>query len=170
MNKEKREYRNFDFQIERRSKKDFKVRGYATTFGNEYRLYSSKDCEVREIMTADAFKETDLSNVIMQYNHEGRVYARTTNNTLKLKVNAIGLYIEAYLGGTEEGRKLYEEIAEGYTDKMSIGMRVDQDFDVWTQRKEGEKIVEIRTINKIAELFDVSAVSIPANNKTTIRA
>ena len=170
MNTEKREYRSYEFQIERRSKKDYTVRGYATTFGNEYRLYAGSDYEVREIIAASALKETDLSNVIMQYNHEGRVFARTTNKTLKLKVNAIGLYIEAYLGGTEEGRKLYEEIAEGYTDKMSIGMRVDTDFDVWTQYKEGDKVIEVRTINKIEELFDVSAVSIPANNKTTIKA
>lgn len=169
--KSDREYRDFNvgFLDEPEGEEQRTVKGYATTFGNAYTLYSDNEYEIREIMDADAFAATDVSDVIMQYNHEGRVFARISNGTLSVHTDETGLAIEADLSGTELGRQLFEEIRGGYTDKMSIGFKVDRDADVWTREKDADgKVIETRTINKVLKLFDVSAVSIPANDATSI--
>ena len=144
------------------------VSGYATTFNEPYVLYEDDDITYREQVDPNAFDNTDMSDVIMQYDHEGRVFARTSNNTLSVVPDEKGLFIKAELGGTEIGRNLYEEIRGGYTDKMSFGFIVDSDEEV---RMETEDRVDVlRTIKGISKLFDVSAVSLPANNGTSIGA
>ena len=143
------------------------VEGYATTFDAPYVLYEDEDLVLLEQVDAKAFENTDMNDVIMQYNHEGRVFARQSNGTLEVKADDKGLFISADLGGTEIGRELFEEIRGGYTNKMSFGFKVDgEDWD--EQRKDGEKDRVLRTITSISKLYDVSAVSIPANDATSI--
>lgn len=143
------------------------VEGYATTFDAPYVLYEDEDLVFLEQVDAKAFENADMSDVIMQYNHEGRVFARQSNGTLEVKADDKGLFISADLGGTEIGRELFEEIRGGYTNKMSFGFKVDgEDWD--EQRKDGEKDRVLRTITSISKLYDVSAVSIPANDATSI--
>jgi HK97 family phage prohead protease len=164
-----REYRQINFgQIEIREMDDGKkiVEGYATTFDQEYTLYSVGDYELRESIDRHAFDETDMKDVIMQYDHEGRVFARKSNGTLQLETDDHGLKIRADLGGTEIGRQLYEEIKGGYTTKMSFGFTVSKQ-----ERTEEEiegKVIIHRKITGIKKLFDVSAVSLPANDATEI--
>lgn len=163
-----REYRAFEIRADEDEKR---VTGYATTFNQPYTLYANNDYEIREIIDENAFDECDLSDCIMQYNHEGRVFARNTNGTLKLTIDKPnGLLINADLSGTELGSQVYEEIRGGYTDKMSMGFKVDKSADVWTREQIDGKTIETRQVNKIVKLFDVSAVSIPANNNTSIEA
>lgn len=147
----------------------YMVRGYATTYNEPYTLYEDEYIEIREQVAPGAFEKADVSDVIFQYNHEGRVYARTRNKTLSLESDEHGLLINADLGGTETGRQLYEEIKGGYTDKMSFGFTVDGD-EVEEQREKGKRTVYLRTITRIGKLYDVSAVSIPANDGTEISA
>lgn len=149
--------------------KRYRVRGYATTYNEPYTLYSDEYIEIREQVAPGAFDEADMSDVIMQYNHEGRVFARTRNNTLSLTSDDHGLLIEADLGGTEIGRQLYDEIDGGYTDRMSFGFTVDGD-EVSEEREKGKQTIYLRTITRIGKLYDVSAVSIPANDGTEISA
>ena len=144
------------------------VEGYASTFNQPYELYRDGDYVVFEQIDARAFDDTDMSDVIMQYNHEGRVFARNSNGTLTLTPDEKGLRIRADLGGTEIGRQLYEEIKGGYTDKMSFGFRVGEDKREITET--ADNITVMRTITKIEKLYDVSAVSIPANDATSISA
>lgn len=146
------------------------VEGYATTFNQPYMLYDERDYKIVEQVAPNAFAECDMSDVIMQYDHEGRVFARNRNGTLTLAVDAIGLKITANLGGTDIGRQLYQEIKGGYTDKMSFGFVVaeDQRSVVVDHEKDVETVT--RTITKIKKLYDVSAVSIPANDMTSISA
>ena len=143
------------------------VAGYASTFNEPYTLYEDNDIIFREQIDPSAFNETDMSDVIMQYNHEGRVFARVSNNTLSVTPDEKGLFIEADLGGTDIGRELFEEIKGGYTDKMSFGFIVDKDEQLRTEAEDG-RVDFLRTITGISKLFDVSAVSIPANNGTSI--
>ena len=164
-----REYRQINFgQIEIREADDGRkiVEGYATTFDQEYTLYSVGDYELRESIDRHAFDETDMKDVIMQYDHEGRVFARKSNGTLQLEADDHGLKIRADLGGTEIGRQLYEEIKGGYTTKMSFGFTVSKQ-----ERTEEEiegKVIIHRKITGIKKLYDVSAVSLPANDATEI--
>jgi HK97 family phage prohead protease len=144
------------------------VEGYATTFNQPYTLYSFDDDRgthaVREQVAPDAFKEADMSDVIMQYDHAGRVFARLSNGTLALEEDEHGLKVRANLGGTEIGRQLFEEIQGGYTSKMSFGFTVAEDDIV----PDGTDYM--RTIKRIGKLYDVSAVSLPANDFTEISA
>ena len=142
------------------------VQGYAATFNEPYVLFSDDSMVMREQIDPGAFDDCDMSDVIMQYNHEGRVFARISNNTLRVQPDDKGLFIEADLGGTELGRELYDEIAGGYTDKMSFGFKVEA--DEWTDSTEDGRAVYDRKITRVSKLFDVSAVSIPANDATSI--
>jgi hypothetical protein len=103
-----------------------------------------------------------MTDVIFNYNHGGKVMARTRNNTLDLTKDKKGLKIKARLDGTEEGRKLYEEIKGGYIDRMS--------FRFIASENAYDSDNHMRTIRKIKKLYDVSAVDIPAYDKTSISA
>lgn len=162
-----REYRNLA-EVLVPSEDDKLVRGYATTFNQPYLLWSDSSFQLWEQVDKDAFSKTDMKDVIMQYDHEGRVFARVSNNTLALRSDEHGLLIEANLGGTQIGRELYEEIKGGYTNKMSFGFTVRGDS--WEKRTEDGVEISTRTITDIGKLYDVSAVSIPANDATEISA
>lgn len=149
---------------------EFIVEGYATTFDEPYHLYSyldenGKEIEVKEMVDKNAFANCDMTDVIFQYDHEGRVYARLSNNTMGLETDEHGLKTRAYLGGTNIGRNLYEEIKGGYTNKMSFGFIVNKAKMV--RNSEGGYT---RIIQEIKKLFDVSAVSYPQNEFTEISA
>jgi HK97 family phage prohead protease len=165
---EGRQYRNMA-SFEKRADTDEKiVEGYATTFNDPYVLYQEDGYTVVEQVDRNAFNETDMSDVIMQYDHEGRVFARGSNGTLELDADNFGLHIRANLGGTEIGRQLYDEIAGGYTNKMSFGFRVAEDKREITEDRDKNEVTVLRTITKISKLYDVSAVSLPANDGTSI--
>ena len=164
-----REYRSMTMAAV--DEEGYKVRGYATTFDDPYVLYEDKDMVIREIIDHDALKDADMSDVIMQYDHEGRVYARTSNNTLTVTPDAHGLGMEADLGGTDLGRGLFQEIQGGYTTKMSWGFTVNRDRDEWTSETAPDgRALETRTIKSVRKVYDVSAVSLPANDATEISA
>ena len=162
-----REYRAMKMECREGEEERMIVEGYACTFGQAYDLYDSADYKITEQIDARAFDGCDMSDVIMQYDHEGRVFARNRNNTLALVVDSVGLKIAAELGGTDIGRQLYQEIKGGYTDKMSFAFVVAEDKRETLRDHETGKVTVVRTITK---LYDVSAVSIPANGMTSISA
>ena len=171
--KNDREYRDMTMEIRSAETDDVEqeerkvVKGYASTFNEPYTLYENEDWRFDEVVDARAFDNTDMSDVIMQYDHEGRVFARMSNNTLTVTPNEKGLLIEADLGGTELGRQLYEEIRGGYTNKMSFGFTVDGEETRDMEDVDG-KALTVRTITSVRKLYDVSAVSLPANDATSI--
>lgn len=168
-----REYRNIqpmEIREADSNENNMVVEGYATTYGNEYLLYDWGNYRVYESVAADAFADCDMSDVIMQYNHEGRVFAANRNNTLSVSSDAHGLRISARLGGTELGRQVYEEIKGGYSTQMSMGFRVKEDERRTVIDHENHITMIHRTITKVGKLYDVSVVSIPANDATEISA
>ncbi len=146
------------------------VEGYASTFNQPYLLYEDAEIRVYEQIAASAFDQCDMSDVIMQYNHQGRVFARTRNNTLQLLADQNGLKIRADLSGTDLGKQVYEEVKGGYTDKMSMGFRVEEDERTEARDAVSGRWIVTRTIKKVKKLYDVSAVSMPANDMTSISA
>lgn len=108
------------------------------------------------------FRSKDMSEAIMQYDHTGRVFARQSNKTLILEPDAKGLFVAADLSKTDLARGLYQDIDAGMITKMSWAFTVaEESYDRETHT---------RTILKIKKVYDVSAVSIPANNDTEISA
>lgn len=167
--KSDREYRSMTMAAAEEG--DYTVRGYATTFDDPYVLYEDKDVILREIIDHDALRDADMSDVIMQYDHEGRVFARTSNDTLIVDPDAHGLAMEARLGGTSLGRGLFEEIKGGYTTKMSWAFTVNRELDEWkTETAPDGRQLETRIIHSVRKVYDVSAVSLPANDATEISA
>ena len=118
--------------------------------------------KIYERIDAHALDGADMSDVIMQYDHEGRVFARQSNKTLILQPDYKGLKVAADLGKTDLARGLYQDIEAGMINKMSWAFSVaDESYDRETHT---------RTILKIKKVYDVSAVSIPANGDTEISA
>ncbi len=167
-----REYRSMSLSVRAQTDKpgEMIVEGYATTFDQPYELYSDGQYTLLEQVDSRAFNGCDLSDVIMQYDHQGRVFARTRNNTLTVYPDGKGLLIRADLSGTEEGHKLFQEIRDGYTDRMSFGFVVGEDRREYTEDHSAGRVTCIRTVVKIKKLYDVSAVSVPANDMTSISA
>lgn len=162
-----REFRKFaEFNIRalenNDGENDLYVEGYAATFDQPTVLMEYDGVEYKEQIDDKAFDEADMSDVIFNYNHGGKVMARTRNKTLQLTVDEKGLYVRAKLDGTDEGRKLYEEINGGYIDRMSFAFTVaEESYD---------RDNHTRTIRKVKKLYDVSAVDIPAYDSTSISA
>lgn len=145
------------------------VEGKACAFNDETILYKSGTYEAHEIVDSGAFANCDMSDVIFNYNHSGRVYARTRNNTLSLDVREDGLYMNAILRADDQGHKeLYDDISTGTIDRMSFAFHVND--SKWEYEEKDGIEIDRRTIIAIDKLYDVSAVDIPAYDTTSISA
>lgn len=167
-----REFRSMELrkrEVREGEEKNYIVEGYATTFEEAYELYRDGKYIVREMVSKEAFKDTDMTDVIFQIDHEGRVYARTRNRSLSLEVDEHGLKTTTDLGLTESSRSVYEDIDKGLYDRMSFAFTVSKDSYTEEEMENGDIIVT-RTILGIGKLYDVSAVSFPANPYTDISA
>ena len=140
---------------------NYYVEGYAARY-EPYVLWEDEDGPIYERFERGCFDNCDMSDIIFQLNHQGTVMARLSNGSLLVEADDNGLFTAADLGRTESARRLYEEISTGMITKMSWGFFLgDYYYD-----RESRTIVH-RTVKKI---FDVSAVSIPANQNTEINA
>lgn len=139
------------------------VEGYASTF-DVYTLWQDPDTgtEYKEQIDPHAFDDADFSDVLFLYNHEGQVMARNRTGTLKLSVDDHGLKVEADLSKSARAREMYEEIQNGLVDQMSFAFTVEED--------KYSRDTHTRTILRMRKLYDVSAVSMPANPGTVIQA
>ena len=140
---------------------NFYVEGYAARF-EPYVLFEDEDGPIYERFERGCFDTADMSDIIFQFNHQGTVMARQSNDSLIVEVDDNGLFTAADLSRTEAARRLYEEISAGMITKMSWGFYLgDCEYDP-----------QSRTIihHTVKKVFDVSAVSLPANNNTEINA
>ena len=140
---------------------NYYVEGYAARF-EPYVLYEDENGPIYERFEPGCFAGCDMSDIILQLNHQGTVMARQSNGSLIVEVDEVGLFTAADLGRTEAARNLYEEISTGMITKMSWGFILgDYHYD-----RDTRTIVH----KSVKKIFDVSAVSIPANNNTEINA
>ena len=140
---------------------NFYVEGYAARY-EPYVLYETEDGPIYERFERGCFTNCDLSDVVYQLNHQGTVFARQSNGSLIVEPNDTGLFVAADLGRTAAARTHHEEIEAGMITKMSWGFILgDHYYD-----RENRTIVH-KTVKKV---FDVSGVSIPANQNTEINA
>ena len=147
--------------VNKRIESDHYVEGYAARF-EPYVLFDDPDGPIYERFEPGCFAPCDMSDIIFQLNHQGTVMARQSNGSLIVEADQTGLFTAADLGRTEAARRLYEEINTGMITKMSWGFILGENY----YDSETRTIVH-KTVRKI---FDVSAVSIPANQNTEINA
>lgn len=153
--KANREYRNIGtFETG-----DYFVEGYASTF-EPYEMMEIDGRTFYERIDRHAFDEADMSDVVFLRDHEGRVLARTKNGSVELLIDDHGLRQRTNLGLTGASREMFEDIQTGNYSQMSFSFVVEEDhFD---------KATNTRVIDRIKKLYDISAVSFPANPGTEI--
>lgn len=143
--------------------KDPKVlKGYAIVFNQQ-----SKDLGgFTEIIDPKALDGVDFSNVLMLNNHDYKqVLASVKADTLKLTVDDKGLAFEATLPDTSFANDVYEEVTSGNVDSCSFGFDVADGGDSFNKDDNGNSV---RTIKQIKTLYDVSIVSVPAYDATSV--
>jgi len=161
-----REYRNLAMPLatapdNKRMLSDYYVEGYATTF-EPYVLFEMGGNKYYEKIAPGAFEDADMSDVIFQYDHNGKVLARRSNETLGLEIDSKGLFIDADLSKSAAAKEMYEEIKAGLVTKMSWAFTIaEESYNSETRTW---------TILKVKKVYDVSAASIPANDDTEISA
>lgn len=161
MIRDNREYRNVGIFETAPAENEFRVQGYASTF-NEYKLFEDSGVEFFERIAPDAFNDADMTDVIFLRDHTGRVLARTKNGSVRLSVDNHGLFTDTDLGLTAASREMYEDIQTGNYSQMSFSFVVARDH------YEEERAKVTRVIDSVSKVYDVSAVSFPANPGTDI--
>lgn len=154
-----KEIRKIDIQFRTETNEDEKmeIKGYAVVFN------SPETYGYTEIIDEHALDDTDMSDVVLRYNHNDSfmVLARTRNNSLQLTRDEKGLFINATLqNNITEHIDIFNAIDSGLIDKQSFAFTVEEDsYDYET---------DTRTITKIGKLFDVSVVDQPFYNATDV--
>ncbi len=161
-----RHYRAFDFEIREAKEGDDRlmVYGKPVVFNEETVIWECDGIQYKEVIDPRAFDKCAMSDVILNIDHSGKPGAKTTNNTLRLFIKVDGLYMEADLSKNMTGRELYEDIMNGFYDKMSFSFRVADDGS------EYDKATRTRRITNIKRLYDVSVVSFAAYEQTSVVA
>lgn len=153
-----KEIRKLDMQFRAIDNEEkMQIEGYAVVFN------SPETYGYTEIIDEHALDETDMSDVVLRYNHNDSfmVLARTRNKSLNLNVDEKGLMIDATLqDNITDHRNIYNAIKSGLIDKQSFAFTVDED--------EYDYDTDTRTIKKIGKLFDVSVVDQPFYNATDV--
>ena len=160
--KPNREYRNMELRVRPREEgtdESYEVEGYASTF-DRYLLLTIDGTDFYERIEPDAFNGADMTDVVFRVDHEGPVYARTSAGTVRLWTDEHGLAQRTNLGKTQKARELFADIEAGNYPQMSFAFTVSEEgYDSETHT---------RVIKRIGKVFDVSAVSFPANPYTEL--
>ncbi|NMV59850.1 phage major capsid protein [Lactobacillus reuteri] len=141
-----------------------KLSGYAIVWNTP-----SKDLGgFKEVVSPDALKGVDLSNVLMLNDHDyTQVLASVKAGTLKLTPDDKGLHFDATLPDTTTANDVFANVNAGNLDSCSFSFDVDDGSDKWEKDDQGNIT---RTINQIKDLFDVSVVAVPAYDSTNVAA
>lgn len=125
-----------------------------------------------EVIEPGALDAADLTDVRLCLNHDtSYVYARSRrnnpNSTMRLNVNNNGLEIEADLALEEspKARDYFSAIKRKDIDKMSFMFTIDG--EEWENLESDHPL---RRITKIGSVIEVSAVTFPAYDSTSIDA
>ncbi len=154
------EIRTFNVQdLELRQEGDENV---VVGYGSVFNTLSNELGGFREIIAEGAFDGRLEDDVRFLINHDGLPLARTTNGTLRLSTDERGLKYEAKVANTSLGRDLVELMRNGTINQSSFAFVVEDDS--WEVR-DG---MNLRTINKVSRLYDVSAVTYPAYEEASV--
>lgn len=149
--------------------KQIHIQGYALTFDS-----MSENLGFREIIRKGALDNCDMSNVVLNVNHDmDKPLARNNKGegigSLTLTVDEKGLFFDAIPTNTTYSRDLLSNMEAGIIEKCSFAFCLDyndQESQTWDWDT-GNRGYDLRTINKIAEIFDVSVVTNPAYESTS---
>lgn len=166
---ERKEIRAFNFELRAEQNEGRgRIEGRAIVFGSQTDIgwYD-------EIIDKGALDDTDLRDVRMLVNHNTDMIplARSRNNnensTMQLSVDDEGMVIRADLDieNNSDAKNLYSAVSRGDISGMSFMMIVDG--DKWADMDSDHPT---RTITSIRKVLEVSAVTWPAYEATSIEA
>ena len=136
-----------------------KAVGYAALFNSTTDIGGFE-----EVIEPGAFDGADMSDVRALFNHDpNMLLARTASGTLSLRIDERGLRYEFTIPDTSAGRDLRELLRRGDITQSSFGFTIDKED--WEERA-GMK--PKRKIKRIKRLFDVSPVTFPAYQETSV--
>ena len=161
-NKEKH-IRSLETDLQTRSESDEKViEGYFVVFNSETELFPGAFEEI----SRDAFNNTLDEDIRALINHDtGLVLGRTKSNTLELNVDDRGLWGSIKINDKDtDALNLYERVKRGDVDQCSFGFRVVREDT--ENRDDGT----VKWIVREAELLEVSVVTFPAYEDTSVQA
>lgn len=126
-----------------------------------------------EIIERGALDTTDLKDVRFLVNHNtemiplARSRNNTVNSTMQMEIDEKGMKIRVDLDteNNTEAKSLYSAVERGDIDGMSFMFTVDEDR--W---EDIDSDHPTRNILKISKVFEVSAVTFPAYEDTSIQA
>ncbi|EHT3102565.1 HK97 family phage prohead protease [Staphylococcus pseudintermedius] len=151
-------------QIETINDDEMVVEGYAIIFDT----LSDDLGGFREIISPDALSNVDISDVKCLINHDfNQIVGRTKADTLSLSVDEKGLYFKCFLPNTSYARDIYENIKTGNVNQCSFFYTLPLNDETARSREKinGEYV---QTINQIDELIEVSIVTIPSYQDTSV--
>lgn len=165
------EIRNVEIRAADGGGEELHVEGYAAVFQQRTLLWESpfSGTKYYEIIAPEAVdSQTDMSDVILRYNHSDAalILARSSNGTLTVTPDGKGLKISARIAPTTAGKDIYQLIKRGDISKMSFAFAVDK--DEWENDQANK--TQTRTIRHISRVCDVSPVDFPAYDGTSISA
>ena len=159
------EKRGNDRPIEVRENDDgsVTVEGYAAVFDQETDIGGVLNEVVRQGAFRNAIKRGD--DVAFLINHGGLPLARSTSKTLSLSEDAQGLRIKTTLDGSDpDVRRIVPKMKRGDLSKMSFAFSMDGGVQRWASSGD----IELREIVEVGSLSDVSVVTYPAYEGTSI--
>lgn len=160
------ERRFYTGRLELRAEKDRpkQILGYAAVFN----ALSEDLGGFREIIEPGAFDDVLGDDVRALLNHDPNLLlGRTTAGTLALSVDEVGLRYEITPPDTSYANDLVVSLERGDLDQSSFGFRVAKGGDTWKEPAEDQPWY-LRIIHKFARLYDVSPVTFPAYQATSV--
>lgn len=146
---------------------EMRVSGYALKFDKETQI-GNRNYGWIEKISREAMNTSILTDVILCFNHSwDKMLARTTNGSLTLSVDDVGLLFNANIVNTTEGRDIFKLIKNGLINRMSFAVEILK--SKW-EISEIDNEPDRRTITEFGRFYDVSAVTFPAYEDTNISA
>jgi len=137
--------------------------GYAALYSTETRIAGL----FREVLEPGAFRAAlaRKDDVRALFNHDpNKVLGRASSGTLTLEEDETGLRYTVTLPDTQDGRDLWTLVQRGDVSQSSFAFSVDA--EEWRDKDADLPLRAVKSVH----LFDVSPVTYPAYNETSVSA
>lgn len=152
---------------------EFAIIGYAATFNSLSKNLGGFKEQIQPGAFARSIRQR--ADVRCLFNHDSdQILGRTKSGTLQLKEDSTGLWFRCNLNPESQAHKdLYASIKRGDIDQCSFGFTVTPAGQRWqdggaVDDTTGQRL-DLRTLTDV-DLLDVSPVTFPAYNETSLSA
>lgn len=146
------------------------IEGYASVFEQRSKLIAEGGKVFNEVIERGAFDEVlaDSPDVIHTRNHNSdSIMGRTVSGTLELSVDDYGLKYRVEVPNVSYANDTYELVKRGDMFENSFIFSVNEEGQSWSRNEAGENL---RSIQKVSHLYDVSVVTSGAYANTDVAA